>query len=221
MSSPARGEATRSAVRAALLLGAFALAGAALLAWTEQSTRPLIEANARAALAQQLNALVPAADHDNDLLASATTVTAPELTGVEGPVALYRATRGGAPVAVLFELTAPDGYSGAIRMLAAVRADGRLAGVRVLAHRETPGLGDFIEERRSGWIRGFDGRSLGNPEEALWAVRKDGGAFDHATGATVTPRAIVKALRRALAYCRAHPELFTTPPAPVAAADGR
>lgn len=200
--------ALANAARAALILGGFALCGAGLLAWTEQQTRPRIEANARAALEAELNRLVPAAEYDNDLLASAAPIVAPELTGVATPVTLYRATKGGAPVAVLFQLTAPDGYAGPIRLLAAVRADGRLAGARVLAHKETPGLGDYIEERRSPWIHGFDGRSLADPEEARWAVRKDGGAFDHVTGATVTPRAIVKALRRALAYCRAHPELF-------------
>jgi electron transport complex protein RnfG len=197
-----------NAGRAALVLGGFALCGAALLAWTERTTRPLIAANARAALERQLNTLVPAADYDDDLLASATAIVAPELTGVATPVTLYRATKGGRPVAVLFEVTAPDGYAGAIQLLAAVYADGRLAGARVLAHKETPGLGDYIDERRSPWIHGFDGRSLDDPAAALWAVRKDGGAFDHVSGATVTPRAIVNALKRALGYCRAHPQLF-------------
>jgi electron transport complex protein RnfG len=178
----------------------------------------LIEANARAAREAELSRLVPAAEHDGDLLASATPVVLPELTGVATPVTLYRATKGGRPVAVLFEVTAPDGYAGPIRLLAAVYADGRLAGARVLAHKETPGLGDYIEERRSPWIHGFDGRSLDDPAEALWAVRKDGGAFDQVTGATVTPRAIVKALKRALVYCRAHPELFA--PGPSALSDG-
>lgn len=207
--------ALANAARAALILGGFALVGAGLLTWTERQTRPLVEANAKAALEAELNRLVPVADYDNDLLASAAPIVAPELTGVASPVTLYRATKDGAPVAVLFEVTAPDGYSGAIRLLAAVRADGRLAGARVLAHKETPGLGDYVEERRSPWIHGFDDRSLADPDETRWAVRKDGGAFDHVTGATVTPRAIVKALKRALAYCRAHPELFQSPlPAP-------
>jgi electron transport complex protein RnfG len=209
--SAPRREAIANAGRAALVLGAFALAGAALLTWTERATRPRIEANAKAALEQELNRLVPAGDYDNDLLASATALVAPELTGVATPVTLYRATKAGRPVAALFEVTAPDGYSGAIRLLVAVQVDGRLAGARVLVHKETPGLGDYIEERRSDWIHGFDDRSLTDPEESLWAVRKDGGAFDHVTGATVTPRAIVKALRRALVYCRAHPELFLSP----------
>ena len=213
-------DASANALRAAAVLAGFALGGAALLAWTEHRTRPLIEANARAALERQLNALIPAADYDDDLLASATTVVAPELTGLAGPVTLYRATKGGRPVAVLFEVTAPDGYAGAIRLLAAVYADGRLAGARVLAHKETPGLGDYIDEHRSPWIHAFDGRSLADPEAALWAVRKDGGAFDHVTGATITPRAIVKALKRALVYCRAHPELFAPIPPPPSGGEG-
>lgn len=200
-----------NATRAALVLGGFAVAGASLLAWTERTTRPLIEANAKAALEAELNRLVPAPDHDNDLVASATPLVAPELTGIAGPVPLYRATRGGAPVAVLFEVVAPDGYSGEIRLLVGVYADGRLAGARVLMHKETPGLGDYIEERRSPWIHAFDGRSLADPEPARWAVRKDGGAFDHVTGATITPRAIVRAIKRALVYCREHGELFAPP----------
>jgi len=201
-------EGLANALRAGAVLAGFALVGAALLAVTERATRPRIEANARAALEAELNRLVPADAYDNDLLGSATPLVAPELTGVASPVTLYRATKAGAPVAVLFEVVAPDGYSGPIRMLAAVQADGRLAGARVIAHKETPGLGDYIEERRSPWIHAFDGRALGDPEPERWAVRKDGGAFDHVTGATVTPRAIVRALKRALAYCAAHPELF-------------
>jgi electron transport complex protein RnfG len=104
-------------------------------------------------------------------------------------------------------------------LLVAVDAGGRLLGVRVLAHRETPGLGDLIEERRSGWIHGFDGRSLGDPPAARWQVRKDGGDFDQFTGATITPRAIVRAVRGALEYVDRHrAELFggsaaaTSPP---------
>lgn len=203
--------ATGSALRAAAVLGGFALLAAGLLAYTERATRPTIEANARRAREAALAQLVPANEHDNDLLASAAPLTAPALTGLATPVTLYRATRGGEPVAVLFEVVAPDGYGGPIRLLVAVRADGRLAGARVVAHRETPGLGDYIEERRSPWIRGFDGRSLDDPPEARWAVARDGGAFDQVTGATITPRAIVAALKRALTYCRAHPELFAAP----------
>lgn len=208
--------ALANALRAAAVLAAFALVGAALLAATERATRPRIEANARAALAAELGRLVPPSAHDNDLVADAETRVLPGLTGTERPVTLYRATKAGRTVALVFEAVAPDGYSGEIRLLIGVGADGRLAGVRVLAHKETPGLGDFIEERRSDWIHGFDGRSLADPAPAGWAVRKDGGAFDHATGATVTPRAVIKAIRRALEHLAAHPELMRAEPMPPA-----
>ncbi len=106
---------------------------------------------------------------------------------------------------------APDGYSGNIRLLVGVQADDTLSGVRVVAHRETPGLGDAIDEQRSDWVYGFDGKSLGNPPLAKWAVRKDGGHFDQLTGATITPRAIVRAVRRTLLYYRANREaLYAT-----------
>ena len=111
---------------------------------------------------------------------------------------------GAAPVAVVLALIAPDGYGGPIKLLVGINADGSLAGVRVVNHHETPGLGDAIDTRRSNWILGFTGRSLGDPSPAQWAVRKDGGVFDQFTGATITPRAVVKAVKRALVYFEAH-----------------
>jgi electron transport complex protein RnfG len=128
-------------------------------------------------------------------------------------VTLYRAYRNGRPVAVLGTPVAPDGYSGSIRLLIGLYADGTLAGVRVLAHRETPGLGDFIEASRSDWILGFAGKSLHDPTASGWAVRKDGGVFDQFTGATITPRAVVKAVHRFLIYYEQQRERLFTPSA--------
>jgi electron transport complex protein RnfG len=117
--------------------------------------------------------------------------------------------RAGTTVAVLLNVVAPDGYAGPIRLLVAVDAAGRVLGVRVLEHRETPGLGDAIESRRSDWLRGFDGRSLVDPPRDRWEVRRDGGDFDQFTGATVTPRAVVRAVRKTLVHVeRHHDELF-------------
>ena len=126
-----------------------------------------------------------------------------EKTGSE---TVYRARLQGQPVALVMTATAPDGYSGSIRLLVGIRADDTLSGVRVVAHRETPGLGDAIDEQRSDWIFGFDGKSLSDPEPARWAVKKDGGDFDQLTGATITPRAIVKAVKRSLRYYHANRE---------------
>jgi electron transport complex protein RnfG len=144
-------------------------------------------------------------------------VSDPEYLGSHEPVMVHRVRLGDQPVAVLLSVVAPDGYTGALRLLVAIDAQGRLLGVRVLEHRETPGLGDFVEERRTDWIHGFDGRSLTDPPLARWQVRKDGGDFDQYTGATVTSRAVTHAVRDALTYVERHrADIFAPPTAPVA-----
>ncbi len=192
-----------------IILGAFAIVGTGLVAVTNSSTADRIADAKRQALVETLHSLIPADRHDNDLYTDTLDVTAPEFLGSKKPVKVYLARKTGLPVAALFTTIAPDGYSGEIKLLVAVNADGSIAGVRTLAHRETPGLGDFIEASKSDWITGFTGKSLFNPVEKNWRVRKDGGAFDHATGATITPRAVVKAVYNTLTYFRQHQsELF-------------
>lgn len=192
-------DALRNALAGAALLAVFAFTGVAVVTYTETNTRARIVENEQAYLRGLLSVLVDPARHDNDLLADTVEVVAPAL-GTRGPVTVYRARRGGEPVALVLPAVAPDGYSGEIRLLVGINADATLTGVRVLAHRETPGLGDGIEAERSEWIRAFDGRSLADPPLGGWAVRRDGGVFDQFTGATVTPRAVVAAVRRALEY---------------------
>ena len=140
------------------------------------------------------------------------TGTGPHLRnalGTQQAVPVYRAFRNGEPVAALLTPVAPNGYSGEIRLLVGIYADGRVAGVRVLGHKETPGLGDAIEIERSDWITSFAGRSLGNPPLEDWKVKRDGGVFDQFTGATITPRAVVQAVRKTLLYFERHrDELF-------------
>ena len=157
-----------------------------------------IRLNEQAWLRQQLDALVPPQTHDNDPLADSITLTAPDL--FTAPVVVYRARRAGAPVAVVVRTTAPDGYRGPIELLVAIDRAGTLLGVQVIRHNETPGLGDAFEKREPDWLPRFRGLSLSNPPQQRWAVRKDGGDFDGFTGATITPRAIVKAVRRALEF---------------------
>ena len=199
----------------ALLLWLFAVAGTALVAFTFEGTKERIAENERQALLRSLNALIPATEYDNDVYQDTTTAFDPLRLGAKQPVTVYRARKGGEPVAAAILSQAPDGYSGTIRLLVAVRVDGTLGGVRVLAHRETPGLGDGIEAERSDWIQAFVGRSLGNPAEGKWKVRKDGGAFDQFTGATITPRAVVRAVYNTLVYFRDHrDELFAAPTEP-------
>lgn len=198
--------------RSAVLLGLIALLGTALLAGVHALTEDRIAAQQRRAVLQQLNQVLPAAAYDNALHEDFVDINEPGFFRHPAPVRVYRARRQGAPVAVVMNLVAPDGYNGDIRLLVGIFDDGTISGVRVLEHRETPGLGDPIERRRSDWITRFDGRSLSNPEPRGWAVRRDGGVFDQFTGATITPRAVVEAVQRALAYFSAHHgALFSTP----------
>lgn len=188
----------------AVILLLFALTGTAMVTCTYDNTRERIAANERAALLRKLNRLIPPEIHDNALLQDTVQVRDENLLGSSDPVNVYRARMDGQPVALVITPVAPDGYSGPIRLLVGINYDGTLRGVRVVAHRETPGLGDAIEDDRSDWIHIFTGKSLQDPPAARWAVRKDGGAFDQLTGATITPRAVVKAVRQTLLYYRQH-----------------
>lgn len=182
------------------LLALFAVIGGGALALTHAGTAERIREQEQATLIGRLNEIVPEARYDNALLKDTTQVQSREVFGTDEAMTVYRARRGNKPVALLLTTVAPNGYSGAIRLLVGVNADGRLAGVRVVQHRETPGLGDKIELSRSAWIRVFTGLSLDNPPAAAWKVRKDGGQFDQFAGATITPRAVVAAVRRTLDY---------------------
>lgn len=207
----------RSILITALILLLFTVLGTALVAFTYDTTRNTIAANARANLLLNLNTLIPADRYDNDLLNDSVQVTDPGMLGSDTPVTIYRARKNGQPAAVILAPVAPDGYSGDIKLLVAINADGTLAGVRVTAHRETPGLGDGIEAARSDWILHFTGRSLDDPDERHWAVKKDGGAFDQFTGATITPRAVVKAVKESLLYFQRHRQTLFTDAQPPAA----
>jgi len=191
------------AISAAFLF-LFAVIGSGLVAFTHDNTAAQIAENQRRALLRSLNELIPKDQYDNDVYADILYVHNSELLGTDEAVPVYRARKGGWPVAVVLAPVAPDGYNGNIRLLVAIRLDGTLAGVRVLAHRETPGLGDNIEADRSDWILGFTGKSLNNPKQDRWKVKRDGGAFDQFTGATITPRAVVKAVKNTLLYYRAN-----------------
>jgi len=187
-------------VKPALTLAIIAAVLTAVLALVASFTRERIASNEQAWIRQRLDALLPPSTHDNDLLADSIAVTAPDLLGSAQPVKIYRARRAGAPVAAVLRPIAPDGYRGPIELLVAIGQDGRLIGVQVIRHEETPGLGDAFESRDVHWLDRFRGRSLTDPPIQRWTVRRDGGDFDAFTGATITPRAIVKAVRNALEY---------------------
>ena len=188
-----------SGLRPGLLLALVAFLGVGLLAGIHELTKQRIADQEAAALRARLGEVLDPARHDNDLAQAVLTVTDPERLGHDRPVRVFLARLGGNPAAVVVETLAPDGYNGAIELLVGVDLAGVVTGVRVVRHRETPGLGDPIEARRSDWIEGFRGRSLGDPPAPRWTVRKEGGAFDQFTGATITPRAVTRAIARTLA----------------------
>jgi electron transport complex protein RnfG len=191
-----------------LLLALFAAVGTTAVAFIHDLTAPLIANAEQDLLLTNLNQFVPPERYDNDMFKDTLQVQDP-LLGTKEPVTVYRARKGGAPVALVLTAIAPDGYSGAIKLLIGINYDGTLAGVRAISHQETPGLGDNIDADRSPWINSFTGKSLQNPTEDKWHVKKDGGAFDQFTGATITPRAVVKAVANTLRYYQAHrDELF-------------
>lgn len=204
-------EMPRSVSKNALVLSLFAVLTVGLVALTEWGTRERIQRAEQQAQLRALSEILPATRYDNDLLSQHLQLN-DALLG-EGPQAAWLAFHAGKPSAVILQATAPDGYSGSIRLLVGIYADGELAGVRVLNHRETPGLGDRIELAKSPWILSFNGRSLTNPVESGWAVKKDQGVFDQFAGATITPRAVVAAVHRALRYFDAHQETLFAPPA--------
>ena len=207
-----RAEVARSMLRAAGILAGFAVFGALLVAVTWESTAERIADNERAYLLRRLADVLPEGAHDNAVHDDFIMVTDPALLGTHAPVTVYRARQRNQPVAVVITPVAPGGYSGPIRLLVGILADGTISGVRVVSHRETPGLGDKIEVERSDWILDFEGRSLGRPPVERWAVRRDAGDFDQFTGATITPRAVVSAVRDALIYFEANRDaLFAAP----------
>ncbi len=193
-----------------VILSVFAIGTAATLAITNELTIGKVECNKQAALMASLNEVMPHEQHDNDLLADRLTVSDP-LLGRNGHH-VYRARLDGEPNGAVLEATAPDGYGGNIALIVGVDTQGKVQGVRVVPpHNETPGLGDKIETKKSDWIDGFNGLSLGNPASDGWAVKKDGGQFDSFTGATITPRAVVGAVHRALQYFDANRDaVFST-----------
>ncbi len=185
---------------AGFLLWLFAVVGTLLVSVTHQSTLERVAENEKKLLLRNLYSLLPADKLNNDIAEDALELKPSQLLGTVSPSMSYRARKDGSPVAIIFNTIAKGGYNGDIHLLVGVYENGSLAGVRVVKHKETPGLGDAIEVRKSNWILGFDDKSLTNPAPDKWNVKRDGGDFDQITGATITPRAIVKAVKKTLEY---------------------
>jgi electron transport complex protein RnfG len=201
-SAPKHYAAPAMAVRTAAILFLFVVVFTGLLSAVYKSTRPVIEATAREERLRLLNEVLPSADYDNDLVAEALVLPPTAELGLKEPSTLYRARRAGQPVAAIFDAVAPDGYAGRIRLLVAIRFDGSIAGVRVTQHKETPGLGDYIEPKKDRnktrpWITQFNGLALATTDDKAWRVIKDGGRLEYYAGATISPRAIARAVHKA------------------------
>ncbi|MBS1144694.1 MAG: electron transport complex subunit RsxG [Proteobacteria bacterium] len=181
-----------------VLLGVFALLASGALALASSATGEAIAAAEAKDLRDSLSEVLPQGMADNDFLKDTV-----ELEKNGNAVTIYRARKDGVVKAALFKVV-ERGYAADIQVLMAVDADGRTLGVRVLKHAETPGLGDKIEVKKDAWIKGFDGKSLGDPAPEKWAVKKDSGIFDQFAGATITPRAVVKAVKGGLEFFAAH-----------------
>jgi Na+-translocating ferredoxin:NAD+ oxidoreductase subunit G len=195
----------QSITRNSVLLALFALGTTALIASTYLLTRDSIALQMRQAEEKALLQIVPRSRHDNEMLDDTIAVGPQDAgLGLREEKHIYVARKGGTVVAVIIPVVAPDGYSGDIDLIVGVNRDGTIAGVRALNQRETPGLGDNVDLKKSDWVLGFDGRSLDNPTLDGWAVKRDKGVFDQFTGATITPRAVVAATLRALQFAQAN-----------------
>lgn len=201
----------RDIIVSAAVLVIFSAISAFLLFSTHSLTAPAIERAERALKNTLLAQTLPADRFDNDLSQAERPLATDPLLGLKRPGSYFIATLNGQPSAIILEASAPDGYAGEIKLLIGILADGSLGGVRVASHHETPGLADFIEANRSPWIHQFNGKTLQHPTDSGWQVKKDGGQFDAVAGATVTPRAIVKAVHRALRYFEHHRATLLTP----------
>ncbi len=194
------------ALRNGVTLAVIAGVCTSLVAGTFYFTEQRIEDNRQAWLERSLKPALAGLMYDSDVTESVVVLEPPHDLPGNDPALIYRVYSGDEPVAALFAVTARDGYSGPIRVLVGVELDGRISGVRILEHRETPGLGDGIEHDKSDWDRQFLGRSLSDPSIERWAIRRDGGIFDQLSGASVTPRAVISAVRDTLVWFEANRE---------------
>jgi electron transport complex protein RnfG len=192
------------------ILAVFAIVCTAIVGIVNLLTKDEIAFQQQQKLLRNLNSII-AEDNYNNVIYQDCLILPSAALGTASPQKVYRARNNNEPIAVAISTVAPDGYNGNIELIVAINIDGSISGVRTLKHQETPGLGDKIEVRISDWIKSFKGKKLANESDSRWLVKKDGGMFDQFTGATITPRAVVKAVRNTAIYFKAHQaELFDT-----------
>ena len=196
----------KASFHTALNLLFFTLIGTALLALTYNLTHDTIMQSEQDEKFRLIKQIVPVAAYNNDIMKDTIQLAPDALLGNDFESVAYRGRLNRQPALVVIQAVAPDGYSGKINLIIAIHRDGRIGGVRVISHKETPGLGDYIEIAKNDWINIFSNTSLKNRKDSDWMVKKDGGTFDYMAGATVTPRAMVKAVHKALQYYSQHQE---------------
>ena len=213
----ARYSATRTSLRTGGIMVIFTLVFTALMASTYRVTQPAIEASKQEAQQRLVNEVLPLTSYDNDLLGDMVRGDAPNALGMDGGARIWRARKGGEPVALVVEGAATDGYAGRIELIVAIGKDGRLTGVRVTTHKDTPGHGDYIDPKKdrrkdAPWIGQFSGATWTGVNTTEWAVRKDGGSFDYRAGATISARAVTGAVGQITAFATGRLDaLFTAP----------
>ncbi len=199
-------------LKSSLMLTIYAIIGTGLVAGTYILTKQKIIDNEKKVLLESIGLIIDQSEYNNDISVDFFKTKNDSELGTSEDVIIYRARKDGDNVAAIIKTEAPDGYSGSIKLLIGIYADNSIAGVRVITHNETPGLGDKIEIKKTNWIKDFDGKNLSNPTPEKWAVKKDGGVFDQFSGATITPRAVVNATKRTLIFFNNHSdEIFSTP----------
>ncbi|WP_044555843.1 electron transport complex subunit RsxG [Shewanella piezotolerans] len=196
-----------------LLLGLFALLCTGLVAIVNQLTYAKIKQQEQIELSRVLHQIIPDEIHDNELTEHCITIQDSDFLGTTQPLPAYIATRNGDGVAIAIETVAPDGYNGNIKIIIGLNKAGEVLGVRTLSHQETPGLGDKIELRKSDWVTKFNGLTVSSEKDKRWHVKKDGGQIDQFTGATITPRAYVNAVKLATLYFNEHKQKLLSAPA--------
>lgn len=204
-------------LKSSVMLMIYAIIGTGLVAGTYIATKEKIAENEKKALLESIGKIIDSEAYNNPIDKDFYKVKDAKGLGTDSEVTIYRARKDGANIAAVIKTEAPGGYAGAIKVLVGINADQTLAGVRVLSHNETPGLGTFIEENKTYkkdtiWIKEFKDKSLKNPAPEKWAVKKDGGEFDEFSGATITPRAVVGCIKQTLIYFQKNQEkIFSTP----------
>lgn len=188
------------------ILAGFALVASILLGFADLATKGIIQLRLEEDLKASLEEVIPAELYDNNLLSDTVTLASAEANLGSPEMVFYLAKKAGNVNAVSFKFIAPDGYAGPINLVMGLDSNGEILGVRVISHTETPGLGDKIEIKKSKWILSFNGKSLDNVTYSEWNVKKDGGIFDQFSGATITPRKVVLAIKRGLEFYKSHRE---------------